>query len=102
MESSSMSTSNPVIVITGGAGGIGREVAKLFVASGATVVLADVSSERLEQAKAELGSKDVLTVVSDLSDHAKCIAVLGAAQRRVHALVHLAGLSLPDPENLED
>lgn len=96
------SSSNPVVVITGGAGGIGRETAKLFVASGATVVLVDVSKERLAAVKAELGADGVLTIVSDLSDHAKCVAALEAAGRPVHALVHLAGLSLPDPDKAED
>lgn len=98
-----MSTLPPVIVITGGAGGIGREAARLFVASGATVVLADISAERLAGVAAELDAGDrVLTVTTDLADPARCAAVLEAAGRPIHALVHLAGLSLPDPAEADD
>jgi NAD(P)-dependent dehydrogenase (short-subunit alcohol dehydrogenase family) len=42
-----------VVVITGAAGGIGREAAILFSAEGATVCLADVSAEQGEAAAAE-------------------------------------------------
>ena len=42
-----------VCVITGAAGGIGREAAILFSAEGATVCVADVSAEQGEQAAAD-------------------------------------------------
>src|SRR5208283_1930091 len=40
-----------VAVITGGAQGIGRALGEYWVAGGGKVVLADVSKERLEEAK---------------------------------------------------
>ena len=44
-------------VITGAASGIGAETARLFVAEGASVVLADLEVERGEQLAAELGDR---------------------------------------------
>ena len=43
------------VVITGGAGGIGRALARRFLAAGASVFLADCSEDSLEAAGAELG-----------------------------------------------
>src|SRR5665213_3558120 len=44
-------------VITGAASGIGEQTARLFVAEGATVVLADVDDERGTAIAAELGAQ---------------------------------------------
>jgi len=55
-------------VITGGAGGIGKETAKLFLQEGAKVVLVDLFDEALEKAKNELSSfGEVLTVRADVT-----------------------------------
>lgn len=92
-----------VAVITGGAGGIGRETANVLLRLGATVVLVDVSEDSLTAASAELGRPDRVRVVrSDLSDYRACEAALEAAGRTVHVLVHLAGISVPDPEDPAD
>jgi NAD(P)-dependent dehydrogenase (short-subunit alcohol dehydrogenase family) len=45
-----------VAVVTGGAGGIGSAIARLFVAEGGRVVIADVQAERGEALAHELGS----------------------------------------------
>jgi NAD(P)-dependent dehydrogenase (short-subunit alcohol dehydrogenase family) len=48
---------NKVAVVTGAAGGIGYAVATRAAAEGMTVVLADIDTERLDQAAASLGGR---------------------------------------------
>lgn len=57
-----------VAVITGGAGGIGKETAELFLKEGAKVVLVGRTADSLLNAKAELdGYGEVITVQADVS-----------------------------------
>ena len=46
-----------VAVVTGGASGIGKALAKAFLGEGMKVVIADVEAPALEAAKAELGGE---------------------------------------------
>ncbi len=67
-------------LVTGGAIGMGKEVAKLFAADGARVVLWDINADKLEKAAAEvrdLGA-EVMTDVVDVTDREQ---VYAAAQR---------------------
>jgi NAD(P)-dependent dehydrogenase (short-subunit alcohol dehydrogenase family) len=81
------------MVITGGAGGIGKACARLFLADGATVHLIDMSKERLAKAVEDLDAGSSLTyAVSDLSSIAICTSALHQGQRLPSALVHMAGL----------
>jgi NAD(P)-dependent dehydrogenase (short-subunit alcohol dehydrogenase family) len=84
------------IVITGGAGGIGVETARAFLAAGAHVLLVDLDEPRLAEAKASLGGRRVFTLVSDLATPDACAAIMEGA-KPVHALVHLAGVFERDP-----
>ena len=56
-----------VAVITGGAGGIGRETATRFVAEGARVLLSDIDERGLHEACEEIGSNRVSFLVGDVS-----------------------------------
>jgi NAD(P)-dependent dehydrogenase (short-subunit alcohol dehydrogenase family) len=58
-----------VVVITGGASGIGRALADRFATEGSKIVLADVEPGALEEAAAELraGGTTVLAVPTDVS-----------------------------------
>jgi NAD(P)-dependent dehydrogenase (short-subunit alcohol dehydrogenase family) len=58
-----------VIVVTGGAGGIGLALARRFRDAGMRVALADVEVDALDAAAAALGAgDDLLTVVCDVTD----------------------------------
>ncbi len=58
-----------VAVVTGGASGIGRAMADRFAAEGMKVVLADIESDALARAEAEMkaGSAEVASRVTDVS-----------------------------------
>src|SRR5262249_28553911 len=58
-----------VVVITGGASGIGRALAHRFAAEGSKIVLADIEPGALEEAAAALraGGATVLAVATDVS-----------------------------------
>lgn len=57
-----------VALITGGAGGIGLETARLFLAEGAGVALVDLKEEELARAEKDLGNPDeLLTIAADVS-----------------------------------
>lgn len=68
-------------VITGGASGLGRQVAKRIVAEGGDVVLWDLNVDALAEAKVEVAAAH--TVALDISDQA---AVEKAAEESFHAL----------------
>lgn len=54
-----------VVVITGGAGGIGRAVGGLFAAEGARVLLVDVNEGALQQAVGDIAGDAVSYAVAD-------------------------------------
>lgn len=54
-------------LITGGAGSLGRETARLFLAEGASVTLVDRDAGLLAEAKADLGDSPVHTVQADVT-----------------------------------
>jgi NAD(P)-dependent dehydrogenase (short-subunit alcohol dehydrogenase family) len=62
------SLQDKVVFITGGARGIGAEVARRLCAKGAKLVLTDLNEAELSALAAELGEERVLTVVADVRD----------------------------------
>jgi len=90
------------ILITGGGGSIGLEAARAFLAAGARVRLVDVSAEALESAQAQLAASDSVEVqVNDLADESACSRALQGGPLP-YALVHMAGISKPDLDDLGD
>lgn len=59
---------NKVVLITGGAGGIGQASAKEFLNKGAKVVLVDLNEEALLNAKNNLGNENIHTITADVTD----------------------------------
>lgn len=62
------SVNGKVALITGGARGVGAEVARRLHSGGAKVVLTDVDEGALRDIAADLGGDRVLTVVADVRD----------------------------------
>ena len=57
-----------IVLITGGAGGIGQAIAKEHLDKGNKVVLVDLKNEALIEAKKNLDSKDIELIVGDVTD----------------------------------
>ncbi|MDX6505640.1 MAG: hypothetical protein QOG06_284 [Gaiellaceae bacterium] len=86
-----------VVVITGAAGGIGREAAVLFSEEGAAVCVADVSVEHGEAAAA--ACREAFFQQVDVTDPASVEAMYAAAAERyggVDVLYNNAGIMPPD------
>ncbi|MCB1805285.1 MAG: SDR family NAD(P)-dependent oxidoreductase, partial [Candidatus Competibacteraceae bacterium] len=54
-----MRLANKVCIVTGAAQGFGEGIARLFVAEGAKVVVADMNGEKAEQVAATLGDNAI-------------------------------------------
>jgi NAD(P)-dependent dehydrogenase (short-subunit alcohol dehydrogenase family) len=62
------SVNGKVALITGGANGVGAEVARRLHAKGAKLVLTDLDEGKLKETASALGDRRVLTVVADVRD----------------------------------
>ncbi len=74
------SVNDNVVFITGGARGIGAEVARRLHAKGAKLVLTDIDETPLHDLASDLGGERVLTLVADVRDLA---AMEGAVSRAI-------------------
>lgn len=81
-----------VVVITGAARGQGEQEARLFVAEGARVVVADVLDEQGEALAEEIGAHYVHLDVSREADWTAAVASAKAAYGRIDGLVNNAGI----------
>ena len=82
-----------VILITGGGGGMGRAIARRFLASGDSVVLADLSREGLDTASAAPGA--LTTVEADVTRIDDCERMITETARdrgRLDVLINAAGV----------
>jgi len=90
-----------IALITGSAGGIGKAIAKKFVAEGGVVVLNDMNAERLEEAGAEFelqfGKDSYSTAVLDVTNQQDINSAFDAAALAfggIDIVVNNAGLSI--------
>ncbi|MCU4652662.1 glucose 1-dehydrogenase [Roseibacterium sp. SDUM158016] len=84
-----------VVIVTGGAMGIGRAIAERFAADGAAVVIADVQGADEAAAMLAATGAAVLGVVCDISDPESCKHMAARAVQafgRIDTLVNNAGL----------
>ncbi|MBB4154369.1 3-oxoacyl-[acyl-carrier protein] reductase [Sphingomonas jinjuensis] len=81
-------------VVTGGASGLGKDVATRIVAEGGTVVLWDMNADALAAAQAEVGAAGVTAVdVSDADAVAKAAEAALATLGKIDVLVCSAGIT---------
>ncbi len=85
-----------VVVVTGAAGGLGRELCVAFAARGARIAALDVDQPALERLQRELALPELLALRCDLSDQQQCSAALAEVVQRwggIDVLVNNAGIS---------
>ncbi|MEP7301501.1 MAG: SDR family NAD(P)-dependent oxidoreductase [Caldimonas sp.] len=86
-----------VAIVTGGAQGIGYAIAERMLASGASVVLWDSDSQRLEEAKGALGSRSrIATHVVELTSETDVLAATESvvqSHKKIDILVNNAGIT---------
>jgi NAD(P)-dependent dehydrogenase (short-subunit alcohol dehydrogenase family) len=80
-----------IALVTGGASGIGEQTCRLFAAAGASVVVADINSERAEALSKELPGARTLLV--DLTSE-ESVRAAYASLDRLDILVNNAGIGL--------
>ena len=91
-----------VALVTGAAGGIGLAVARLFVAEGARVMLADINAEGVAREAGALGDA-AGAITLDVTDEAAWRTAIKATTERfgkLNILVNNAGIS--EPGTIED
>jgi NAD(P)-dependent dehydrogenase (short-subunit alcohol dehydrogenase family) len=84
------------VVISGGSGGMGRAIARRFLAEGATVFLCDINRRALDEAVRELsGSGIVKSIETDVTRVNPCEQAIAAAVAeggRLDLLINAAGV----------
>ncbi|MFA6318628.1 MAG: SDR family oxidoreductase [Elusimicrobiota bacterium] len=79
-----MDLKNKIVLVTGGASGIGKAAARAFLAAGARVVLWDLDRRTLDAASTELGALGkVAGFAVDVSDRAKVFEAAGRVLKEV-------------------
>lgn len=95
-----MELKDKVIVVTGGASGIGKATAQVLAAQGATVHIGDLDFEGAERVAREIGGANALATALDLAkaDSVKAFAEQVLAKHgRVDGLVNAAGFDKVGP-----
>ncbi len=92
-----MKLKDRVAIVTGGARGIGRAIALIFVREGTKVALVDVDKEKLEVLKNEIekGKGKVIVIPCDITKSAEVKAMVDQVQKafsRIDILVNNAGI----------
>ncbi|WP_040830041.1 SDR family NAD(P)-dependent oxidoreductase [Nocardia jiangxiensis] len=85
-----------VVVVTGGARGIGFSTAQRFAAEGAAVALLDLDAHTAALAAAELGASKAIGIACDVGDESSAQAAVEQVVREfggLHVLVNNAGVT---------
>ena len=90
-----MDIAGKVFIVTGGASGLGEGTARMLVANGAKVVIADLQADKGEALAAELGADKAVFVKCDVSQEADGQAAVARATAlgKLMGLVNCAGIA---------
>ena len=90
-----MNIDDQVFLVTGGASGLGAATARMLVAGGGRVAIADMNREAGEALAAELGpaARFILTDVADEASGRAAIDTTTSAFGALHGLVNCAGIA---------
>ncbi|MGR5143177.1 SDR family NAD(P)-dependent oxidoreductase [Photobacterium sp. DNB23_23_1] len=89
-----------VVIVTGGARGLGLAQAQAFLNANATVVITDIDPNALESARVELNSEDVHTYKHNIKDFDTTASLVERIEQEVgdiEYLVNNAGVHLKKP-----
>ncbi len=91
-----MNIKDKIVVITGGASGIGRAMATRFINDGAKqVVIADVNADGLNEVAAQIGARAIATDVSDEAAVKSLIKTTEDDYGQIDLLCNNAGIGSP-------
>ena len=91
---------NRVVLITGGAGGMGRAIAARFLEAGAKIAIADLDPKRVEKACADLGAAvGIVADVTKVGDCARMVTETVAKLGKLDVLVAAAGIWTEGPSD---
>jgi len=99
LQTNAINMKDRVAVVTGGAQGIGLEVGRRLLASGARLVIWDINSSGMEQVRAGLGEHDVHFEQTDIADYASVQAAVAGtlkAAGRIDVLINNAAVVGPN------
>lgn len=99
MQTNAINMKDRVAVVTGGAQGIGLEVGRRLLASGARLVVWDINPTGMEQARAGLGEHHVHFEQADIADYASVQAAVAGtleAAGRIDILINNAAVVGPN------
>jgi NAD(P)-dependent dehydrogenase (short-subunit alcohol dehydrogenase family) len=90
---------NKIILITGGAGGIGSHLAREFASNGSQIILLDIDQKRLDSVISDLSGEGHLGIALDLTDRsaiAKAILQIETTYGRIDVLIPNAAITTTD------
>ena len=94
-----MNVENKLVVITGGAGGIGSALGKLMASRGAKVVVSDLNKDAADKVAESI---DGFAVQCDVGDEQSVIALIKSAEEKYNQPIDLfcsnAGFALGEPD----
>lgn len=99
MSSNQEKFAKKVVVVTGGASGIGRAISKAFAEEGASVAVLDLNLELATTSAKDLGN-DSIAVSCDVTDSSsidQSISAVVSKYSKIDVLVNSAGIALLNP-----